>query len=50
MFHKRRKADLNPTNLEGGDFLCAVGFLTICQCDTVGPHFLPPRGPVPKYC
>lgn len=43
-----QKPDLNLTSMEEGDFLCAVGFLTICQCDTLGPHFLPHRGPAPE--
>lgn len=45
MFHKCRKPDLNPTSMEGGRLPLCCGILTICQCDTVGPHFLPPRGP-----
>lgn len=44
----KNQTSTQPAWNGGGDFLCAVGFLTICQCDTVGPHFLPSRGPAPE--
>lgn len=37
-----------PARFGGRHFLCTVAFGAMCQCDTVGPHFLPTQGPAPK--